>query len=229
MIGAAADQGTQQAPKEETFRSCPPLLTIIHVYNVLLVCDMILPVRDELLLQVIVSMRCACCHKDALMSRLAVRAAALCHISSCITCIVRMTVFTQLHMHASNSLHLYVELSVVSFRQRKKRERDQEEDPGKTTRLTLSLKKNVIPSVCAIRTHLVLLSSVHLLCQPFAVSYTGSSTVHLLPPCYLGKQAGGESKSLLFTRVHLYFVIAIVGIACILSCSVQCCRCTARQ
>ena len=26
MIGAAADQGTQQAPKEETFRSCPPLL-----------------------------------------------------------------------------------------------------------------------------------------------------------------------------------------------------------
>lgn len=34
-----------------------------------------------------------------------------------------------------------------TFRQRKKREHEQEEDPGKTTRLTLSLKKNVIPSV----------------------------------------------------------------------------------
>jgi hypothetical protein len=90
-----------------------------------------------------------------------------------------MRVFTQLCMHASDSLHLYLTFSVI-FRQRKKRERDQEEDPGKTTRLTLSLKKNVIPSVCAILTHLVLVSPVHLLCQPFAVSHTGSSIEHLL-------------------------------------------------
>ncbi len=40
-----------------------------------------------------------------------------------------------------------------TFRQRKKREREQEEDPGKTTRLTLSLKKNVIPNVCMLPLH----------------------------------------------------------------------------
>lgn len=86
------------------------------------------------------------------------RAAALCHKSKCISCTIDMRVFTQLYMHASDSLHLYLTFSVV-FRQRKKREHDQEEDPGKTTRLTLSLKKNVIPSVC---TMLVDLSLFHL-------------------------------------------------------------------
>ena len=34
-----------------------------------------------------------------------------------------------------------------TFRQRKRREHQQEDDPNKSTRLTLSLKKNVIPKV----------------------------------------------------------------------------------
>jgi len=113
----------------------------------------------------------------------------LCRKSKRISCTMDMRAFTQLYMHASNSMHLCLTFSVLTFsalfRQRKKRERDQEEDPGKTTRLTLSLKKNVIPSVCTLLNELVLVSPVHLLCQPFAVSHTGSSIEHLLLSCCL--------------------------------------------
>ncbi len=140
------------------------VVTIIHVYDVLLICDMILPVRAELLLQLILSMMCACCQKDAPD----VAAAGLALLRGLQRC----------------GTNLYLTFSVI-FRQRKKREREQEEDPGKTTRLTLSLKKNVIPSVCTILIQLVLVLPVHLLCQPFAASHTGSSTEHLSLSCCL--------------------------------------------
>lgn len=94
-----------------------------------------------------------------------------------------MRALTQLYKHASNSLHLCITFSVI-FRQRKKREHEQEEDPGKTTRLTLSLKKNVIPSVCTRLIQLVLFMPCASVVSAFAVSYT-VSTEHLA--CCLGR------------------------------------------
>lgn len=44
-------------------------------------------------------------------------------------------------------MHLFLKVCMLIFRQRKRREREQEEDPGRTARLTLSLKKSVIPKV----------------------------------------------------------------------------------
>ena len=44
-------------------------------------------------------------------------------------------------------MHLFLNVCILTSRQRKQREREQEEDPGRTARLTLSLKKSVIPKV----------------------------------------------------------------------------------
>jgi hypothetical protein len=58
------------------------VVTIIHVYDVLLTCDVILPVFDALLLQLILSMICACCHQDA-TDVSAVGLALLCALHRC--------------------------------------------------------------------------------------------------------------------------------------------------